>query len=103
MYEDIAKLAFKMESVKDSDGRLIHLYLNSSKHIINRHNKLVLWAKHWRNVIERTKPEWKNNTLLYREKVNGHTMEIRVVKENGQFIIKTAIMVMGAIKGFRRQ
>ena len=68
-----------IEAVKDSEGRLIHLYINSSKHIVNRHNKHILWAKHWRNVIEKTKPTWKNNALLYIEKVNGHTMEIIVV------------------------
>ena len=91
-----------IEAVRDVDGRLVHLYLNSSKHIVNRHNKHILWAENWRKVIEKTKPTRQSNALYYTEKVNGHTMEIRVIKENGQFIVKTAIMVKGLIKGFRR-
>ena len=91
-----------IETVNDQEGRAVHLYLNSSKHIVNRHNKHMLWAKHWRNVIEGVKPSKQNNALVYTEKINGHTMEIIVVKEEGQFIIKTAIMVLGIIKGYRR-
>ena len=89
-----------MDSATDVLGRKINLYLNSYKHIMNTHNRIELWVKHWKRVIETVKPD-KNN--YYEDLLeNGEKIQIRVVKNSEEYLIKTAIMRKGVITKWKR-
>jgi hypothetical protein len=89
-----------MDSVTDVSGRKINLYLNSYKHIIIKHNRLDLWVKHWRRVIETVKPD--ENDYYEDLLENGERIQIRVIKDGGEYLIKTAIMCKGVITKWTR-
>lgn len=86
----------------DKEGRDVHLYLNSYKHIINYHDKFEVWAKHWRGIIQDVVPGKVGNAWYYEKKVDGLDFQIRVVKEQGIYLIKTAIISEGTIGRFER-
>ncbi|MBI5399168.1 hypothetical protein HZB07_00930 [Candidatus Saganbacteria bacterium] len=89
-----------LETVTDVSGRKINLYLNSYKHIINKHNKFELWIKHWKRVMETVKPD-KND--YYEDLLeNSEKIQIRVIKEKGEYLIKTAIIGKGVITKWKR-
>ena len=92
-----------IEIVSDKNGRKIHLFSNISKHIIKLHNKFTEWAKYWRDIIETATPQIRSNAVHYNKIADGLNFEIRVVKEGGIYLIKTAIMTKGPIiASFRR-
>lgn len=87
---------------KDKDGRQIHLFLNIFRHIVNYHDKFEVWSKHWVDVIQNVLPKKVGEAWYYNKPIDDLMFQIRVVHEDGIYLIKTAIISKGSIGKFER-
>lgn len=87
-----------LDTEQDIAGREIKLYLNISNHIQKLHNRIELWAAHWKRIIKNITPREGSDTLFYEDRLDSNEiLQIRVAKEKGEYLIKTAIFSKGVI------